>query len=356
MNELELLSKLVTYKTVYKKYNEFDKCFDFIEEYLKDSKSKLYIKKYKHNNDKMILISNSVGCQYDIVFCGHIDVVPGESKLFRPRIINNRLYGRGSIDMKGHVAIMINMMKEIDNSKKIALVLTSDEERGGFNGLPYLIENKYINTKLAIVPDGGNNFELVAEEKGVLQLRVISEGKEAHSSRPFDGVNAIKKLTDLYSHLLKKYPLPKKEKDYRSSINLGIIKGGDALNKVPNKAYMELDIRHINSDKKEDFINLIQGFDSTLKIKVLAEGYSFFTDLDNEYIKKYICCSEKVLKRKVKIKRCESSGDARFFSKNNIPCVIMNAEGGNIHGKNEYIEINSIEKLKEIYKKIIKEI
>ena len=352
----ELLCKLISYKTVYgNDKSEFIKCFNYIENYLNDNKN-LIFKKFEFNNNISMLISNTKSTNYDIVFLGHIDVVDGTINQFDAKIVKDKLYGRGSFDMKGHDSIMIDIMRRIDTSKKVALILTSDEERGGFFGIPKIMEKYPFIAKLVIVPDGGNNFNLITEEKGVLQLELIAHGKSAHASKPYAGDNAIVKLLNVYSEIIKKYPLPENENDFRTSINLGTINGGEVVNVVPNYASMMLDIRHVYSDTKVKIINDIKSIDNNIEIKIFAEGDAYKVDMQNKNVKKYIEVCEEVLNKKIDCVPCESASDARLFEKYGISAIIMNGVGNDMHGSDEYIELSSLSKLKRIYETIIERI
>ncbi len=344
----DLLKQLIEFKTVYPHYEEVEKCFNFIKKYFEDSD--LSIIEFEHNKDKSILISNTDSKDLDILMVGHIDVVPAsEDNQFKVKIKEGKLYGRGSFDMKGHDAVMMKLLKDNKFSSKVGLLLTSDEERGGFNGTGNFINNEGYSCKIALVPDAGNNFEIVDEEKGVLQLKVSYEGKECHSSQIYNGDNAIKRIMDLYEYLLKKYPLPKNKNDFVTSINVGTIEGGRETNIVAGSCSMVLDIRHIAKDKKQDFIKTIKEFNDKYQIEVLAEGEEFRTIKDNPYFKKFLDSYRKVLNQEVVYSKCESASDGRFFYSKNIPCVLMNARGANMHSKNEYVEIDSLNKLYDVY-------
>ena len=345
----KLLKDLIEFKTV-TDLNEFNKCFNYIKDYLKDSN--LYIKEYSFDNKTSLVVSNTKSKKLDIIFCGHIDVVPGNNKQFKAKVVGNKMYGRGTYDMKGHDAVMIKLMKNLNTNFKVALFLTSDEEMGGFKGTDILLNKKGYTCKLAIVPDGGNNFNLVEEEKGVLQLELSYKGVPAHASTPFLGVNAIEKLMEVYQKIIKMYPIPKNEKDFITGINLGYISGGDYINRVPSYAKLGLDIRHVGTDKKEDIINNIKKIDKNLEVTVLEKSIEF-KYIENDLSKEYLDCCKKVLKKKVKFAKIASSSDARFFYIKNISTIIMNASGYDMHGDNEYIELDSLDKLYEIYSNFI---
>ena len=296
----ELLEELIKFKTIddNNKYdNEFIKCFDYIKNYLKDTK--LFFKDYIFNGHRSIVIANTKDKDLDIIFCGHIDVVPGNDEQFNPVIKDNKMYGRGTFDMKGHDAVMIEIMKNLNTNYKVALFLTTDEEDGGFNGTDLLLNKEGYTSKFAIIPDGGNDFDLVVEEKGVYQLELSYKGKPAHSSTPYLGINAIVKLFDIYNKLIEIYPIPKDNDDFRTSINLGYINGGDFINCVPSSAKMGLDIRHITKDTKEEIYDNIKKIDKDVEIKTIEESYEF-KYIESELSKEFLNIAKDVLNRKIK--------------------------------------------------------
>lgn len=336
---LEILDNLIKFKTTNQK--EITKAFNYIKRLCKN----LYIKEYEFNGFKSILVSNKETNKFDICFITHIDVVP--AKEYKMKIIDDKIFGRGTIDMKGQIAVILDLLLNNKTNKNIGLLITSDEEQGGFNGVGMI--SKLLDIDFAIVPDGGNDFKLVTEEKCVLNLKLTINGKEAHSSQPWNGENAILLLTEKLNLIMQKYPLPQNSQDYITSINISKISGGDILNKVPNYAECFLDIRHIKNDTKENIINFIKSLG--FNVEILANGVPYEIDLSNEMVKKYIKVTEKIIDKKVSFIKCESASDARFLK---IPNVIMNPEGDFPHSDNEYVTIKGLENLYKIYLEMIK--
>lgn len=350
----DIAKELIKFETVFPNYHNFDKCIEYIKNYYNDSN--LIIKEFCYNNDKSIFISNTKDKQVDILFVGHMDVVPAAKEDFIPQVKGKYLYGRGSFDMKGHVAVMMKLLKDNKFNKKIGLLITTDEERGGFNGTGKFLNELNYSCEFAIVPDAGNNFEIIEEEKGVLQLEVSYKGIEAHSSQVWSGDNAICKILALYNFLLEKYPLPKSSSDYRTSINLAKIEGGNSLNVVAGECRAFFDIRHIASDSKENFIKLIKEYDSNITVNVLAQGEPFLTHKEHYLFKLFEQSYYEVLKKEPKFSKCESASDGRFFYSKDIPCLLMNSSGNNIHSKNEYVDIDALNILFDIYLNYIRKI
>lgn len=339
------LKELLKYITIENNKEEFTKIFNYIKE---TTNKKLNIKEYTFNNKQCLVISNNNQYEQDIIFSTHIDIVPSTTYSYQED--NNNIYGRGTIDMKASVAVILELLNNIDSPNNIALFITSDEEIDG-NCTKELL-NIY-SSQLAIVPDGGTNFQLIKEEKGLLQLELSIKTKSAHASQPFNGENSITKLYEVYETLIKKYPLPKDKTEYKTSINLSSLIGGTAINQVPSSATMKLDIRYIAKDKPNYFINIIKQTNPNIEIKTILEGPVFKTNINDKNIKKYLNICKKVLNKDIEIIGCESTSDAIYFSKKNIPTIIMNPEGYYPHCENEYVNKDSLLKLYNIYKEFI---
>lgn len=341
---INTLKDLMSFKTVKDNKEEFDKLFNYIKNIMPDS---LYIKEYNFDGDKALVISNTESKDLDIIFCTHIDVVPASSYDYKED--DTCIYGRGTIDMKGSVAVCLELFKNLETDKKVALFITSDEEIAGEVARKLTLE---YNSKLAIVPDGGNDFKLIKEEKGLLQVKIKVKTVSAHSSQPFNGVNAITTLFDVYNKLIEKYPLPTSGEDYRTSINLSKLSGGIANNQVPDYAEMVLDIRHTLDDTKEELINAIKTTNDSIEVEIIGSGSVFKTEI-NDDIKKYLDICKNILGRDIEIVGCESTSDAIYFSDKGIPTILMNPDGYYAHCPNEYVTKKSLVQLYEIYKKFI---
>src|SRR5437588_8543911 len=135
-----------------------------------------------------------------VVLHGHLDVVPGRPEQFEPRVEGDRLYGRGSYDMKGGLASMMCALKDVERQDQVAVrfVCVPDEEA----------EELDQRSTDAIVAGGlGANFAVTGEPtdlhigveaKGVLALWIEVHGRSAHSSTPWLGENAVLKAMDVF--------------------------------------------------------------------------------------------------------------------------------------------------------------
>ncbi len=335
--------KLMNYYTIKDNYKEFYNAHKFIKNFLPNH----LIKEYIINNYPNIVLTNTQSKDLDIIFCAHLDVVPLEDNTIKET--PSKLYGRGAIDMKGQLAVILSLLKHTQTSKKIAFIITSDEEIGGACCKEIL---KDYTSKLAVVPDASKDFALVIEEKGLLQIKLSIEGKSYHASEPTKGENAIVKLMDIYNSLLKYYPLPQNN-EFKTTINLSKLHGGTTINMVPDYAEMTLDIRFTKEDTISNILATIKKISPKVEIEILDQGPIFQVDEHHPLIEKFISDATTVLKEPIKIEKCVATSDAIYFSEKDIPTILMNPKGANWHGKDEYVEKDSLYTLYKIFETLL---
>ena len=140
---------------------------------------------------------------------GHFDVVPtglGWTRdPFGGEIVDGRLYGRGSCDMKAGIAAAVFAVEAIrragiKSAAPIEVSGTVDEESGGFAGVAWLAENGLLSrerTRAVIIPEPFGVDRVCIGHRGVYWFEVIAEGRIAHGSMPYLGINAIEGMSYL---------------------------------------------------------------------------------------------------------------------------------------------------------------
>lgn len=344
----ELLAKLISFKTITGNHKEVKEAYKFIKSYLgKD----FYYKDICYNDFHSLLISNTKSMtDFDILFNGHIDVVQASDSDFVARIEDDKMYGRGTIDMKGQIATILHTLKNTNSTKHLGLLLTSDEEIGGHNGAEPICIHENLSAKIVIIPDAGENFTFVDSEKALLQLDLVTTGTPAHASVPHLGKNAIIEACNAYNELCEAYNIdPNTPINDEISINFSKIESGDLYNKVPGIANWALDIRHSHIKRKdiEKILSTICKKHNTIySIHNYADEYR--CDLKNPEIVNFIKVCENHLGRKLEHINENGASDIGYFCKIKLPAVSINPEGYNLHSDNEYIIISSLYKYKDM--------
>jgi succinyl-diaminopimelate desuccinylase len=304
------------------------------------------------------LISRIGSGKKKIILSGHFDVVPAGdlSKWTYPpfsgRIVNGKLYGRGSADMKGGIVSLIGVLKSLSKEVKFLenyelIFLGTADEEAGMSGSFTLANTKILEDAIFLIVAEPTNLNIGIAEKGMLWIKLKIHGKSAHGSMPQEGKNAIegalKILPQLYTCLEDKedpilgFP----------TLNVGKINGGTKINVVPDYAELELDFRYIPEQKPEDIINKVKSLklDSfNIEVEIIKRQPAIETDLNYSFIKNL-----KKLSNSEEIGLPYATDASNYITPNNqIPFVIFGpGDHKAIHNVNESVSLDQVFKAAE---------
>ena len=374
MNFNTLLSKLISFKTISMTSNK--ELMFFIRDYL--SKSNIKCKLLEGSRGQFNLYSR-IGPNEDggILLSGHTDVVPTEgqnwnSDPFKLISKKNRFYGRGTCDMKSFIAVSLDLVSKINTKnlkKPIHLIFSYDEEIGcvGIQKIVPFIKKLRPKPTYCIVGEP-TEMKVVNEHKGKKNFLVQFNGVEAHSSLIHNGVNTINfcsEFIEFLKNLQKQISISSKNSKYNppySTINIGLIKGGVALNIIPKYCEIEFEIRdtpEINSEKiLKQIKNFLKSLESKMKkinnkCSINFKNTNDFPPLKTEEKKRIIQMALQKLKSN-SINTVSFGTEAGVFNKLGIETIVCGP--GNIeqaHKPNEFIEEAQIIKCQSFLKNIV---
>jgi acetylornithine deacetylase len=195
-----------------------------------------------------------------IVLTGHMDVVPTEGQPWTsdPFVVTrrgDRLYGRGTADMKGFIAATLAALARIDLGRlqrELMLIWTYDEEVGclGSAHLVDTFKREGRPVPSACLVGEPTSFRILRMHAGHVAVRIAVRGEAAHSSRPDLGVNAIEgaaRMVEVVRQLAREEAgsprdIPELERPW-TAINVGRIHGGSAVNIVPDACTLDVGYR-----------------------------------------------------------------------------------------------------------------
>lgn len=188
-----------------------------------------------------------------LIVNGHLDVVPVNAAAwthdpFDPQVVDGRLYGRGTADMKGGIAAAICALDVLERAGRapgcnLVFHLVADEERGGRWGTRALLEQGLIQGDACLVPEP-TDLELCVAERGLWQARVHIAGKPGHGSRPREGISAVEHAAKVVLALhAADFGGPDHPLLGRPTANVGTINGGSAFNTVAETCVLGVDRR-----------------------------------------------------------------------------------------------------------------
>lgn len=315
----------------------------------------LQVELLQKNGINSLYASTSKSKHCKILLQAHIDVVPAENQPFKAEA--GKYYGRGVYDMLFAAAAYLTLFDELGHNLEkydIGLMLSGDEEVGGFNGVLPFLEEGY-TTDICILPDAGNNFGgLNVAAKGISTHTIRIHGKSHHGSRPWEGDGAGAKLLHFLSETESIFDTSDRS---NSTLTIATLNAGSADNQGPPYADATLDIRYKDIDDlkriKRELDKLLKKYDG--EVLKLIEGDDYQLDLLNPHVKNFTALYEKHLGEPVEFTKAYGSSDARFFSARNIPVIMLRPDGGGAHGDNEWLSVESTSKFYELLKEYVQE-
>jgi succinyl-diaminopimelate desuccinylase len=318
-----------------------------------------------------------VGAKRTLHFTGHYDVVPATSGWrtdpFEPVIKGKRIYGRGTVDMKGSDVAGIYAIEAMRKAGvtppwNIEVSFTPDEETGGYAGLGWLVGSGHVKADAAVLCEGGSKERIGYAHRGVLWANVIVIGKSGHASNPKNGINALEKAVPLiegFQKLAGEYAKRKtgfkveKAKLRGPTLMMGGISGGGSkTNTIPDRFMFTIDRRLNPEDKvgavKGEIMGVVraaQKKDKELKVKVeyplhVEPGW---TD-EREAICRVAAEAVRGVWRKRPVFRMSLGfNDMHFLTRAGVPTVGYGVAGGKAHADGEYMEIPSMLATAKVY-------
>jgi len=200
----------------------------------------------------------------DLALVCHTDTVPYPDdwpEAVHPKVINERVYGRGACDVKGFLACILAAVADLDVAERsVAVVLTADEEIGCV-GAKRLLGEKQLCARKAVVGEPTQLHPVVAG-KGYALGEVVVRGKAAHSAFPKAGRSAILDAATLIGSIRKIGLRAAMERHERfdppfTTVNIGTISGGTAKNIVPAECRFLVEWRPVPGQNERWIADLI---------------------------------------------------------------------------------------------------
>ena len=316
-----------------------------------------------------------------VMLSGHTDVVPVDgqrwaSDPFVLERIDDKVFGRGSADMKGFIACVLEWVPEMvaaSLTTPIHIALSYDEEVGciGVRRLLDLMEKMPVVPSMAIIGEP-TNMEIVVAHKGKRGIRVNVRGASAHSAYPTEGVNAIEVVAQLIAHISevqqdieKNGPFDPGYRVPHTTLHVGTVRGGTALNIVPNECSFDFEIRHLPEHEIDPLIDTVQRYardnlEPTMRLKNPDCGIDFtelfgypalFTAPDAPvvaFVRSLLECDRAV-------EQISFGSEAGLFSRRiGIPAVVCGP--GSIlqaHRPDEYVSIEQLETCRTMLRRLV---
>ncbi|NNM71781.1 acetylornithine deacetylase [Enterovirga aerilata] len=269
MTTLDLLERLIAFPTVSRDPNRA--LIDFIRDFLaaRGIASELFLA--EDGGKANLFATIGPGDIPGVMLSGHTDVVPVDGQTwssdpFRMTVSDGRAYGRGAADMKGFIACVLSLVDRLDGARlatPIHLAFSHDEEIGcvGVRSLVEALRTRSVKPRLAIVGEP-TRMRIATGHKGKIAARATCCGVEGHSALAPKAMNAIHLACDFVGAIRRRQDAIAAEglrdEGYEvpyTTLHVGRIGGGTALNIVPNLCTVDFEIRNIAEDDAATILN-----------------------------------------------------------------------------------------------------
>jgi len=348
---------------------------EFLHEYLVKNGVHSRLRKVEKDRPNVIAtIKGTTGRGKSLMLNGHLDTVPAyemDIPPFAPKLKSGRLYGRGTLDMKGGLAAMACTLVAVERSKirlesdlVLAAVVGEEERSEGTEDI--VIRGP--KTDAAIIGEP-TDLEIQPSHRGLEWLEIHVYGKAAHGGQADRGVNAISmaaKFVDaVEAELLPRLAARRSKHTLPPTLNMGVIEGGQQPSSVADHCVIRLDRRWIPEESLDQvFQEIYDVFDSVkkehpefrAKLKRDPRNMKTMTHVPNVVAREHALVKSVaksvrgVTGKQAKLTSFWGWTDAALlthFAK--IPTIVFGPGGGGAHARVEYVNVKDLTACAYVY-------
>jgi succinyl-diaminopimelate desuccinylase len=311
-----------------------------------------------------------------LILCGHVDVVPVDpdhhgwaQDPWGGETVGGKLYGRGSLDMKGAVAGLITAAKiACDDMSALRGQLTvaavADEESGGRLGVGALIDRGRIHGDGVIVAEPSDGGICLAH-RGMCFVELTTRGRSTHASMPQNGINAVERMSDVLQ-TLRDVPFTHDAHPLLGGPTFALgttIRGGSKINVIPDMCSATVDVRKVPGMTDDTVLadlraHLETAGKSDVKLMIISSGEAAETTADAEIVRVASAAYRREFGSEPVMRGMVAATDGWWFANRaGIPTVMALGPGSikDTHGVDENVDVAELEAYTRIYLDIIRE-
>jgi succinyl-diaminopimelate desuccinylase len=348
---VELTRDLILIPSTADQPEEIERCMEFVINHA-EAAGALTVHRYRENGVPSTVLLPQGCMRPEVMLFAHLDVVslpPGGA--YRSTVQDGRIVGPGAGDMKGEIAILLEVFRSIHQRRpgvSLGLAVTSDEERGGDYGTRFLVDTAGLRCGVAIIPDSGSLNDIAVEEKGTVHVKIRARGPAGHSSRPWLTENPIDRILTALGRIRAYFDTFKNaDEHWHPTCALTIMQTPNRMpNRIPELAEAVCDIRFPPPYTAEELLTTVRGFlDDGLELELLVSAEPSRLKPDPLFLR----ITEQVTGKPVRLIREHGGSDGRYLSRHDIPVIMSRPFVGKLHSQEEWIDIASMETLYRIY-------
>ncbi|WP_305813466.1 succinyl-diaminopimelate desuccinylase [Photobacterium leiognathi] len=309
------------------------------------------------------------------VFAGHTDVVPSgpveqwHTPPFEPTIIDGYLHGRGAADMKGSLACMIVAIERFiaekpNHNGSIALLITSDEEGPFINGTTRVVDtlearNEKIDMCIVGEPSSTLNVGDVVKNgrRGSITGDLTVKGIQGHVAYPHLANNPVHKALPALAELAATTWDNGNEYFPPTSFQIpNIAAGTGASNVIPGEFQVQFNFRFstelTDTEIKRRVHSVLDAHGLDYDLKWTLSGHPFLTD-KGTLVEAVVAAIEEVNHQQPELLTTGGTSDGRFIARTGAQVVELGPVNATIHKVNECVKVADLEKLTDMYQKVL---
>jgi len=359
LSSVALLFKLIAFDTTSYKSN-LDLIL-YVKDILEQNRIRVELNFNAEKNKANLFASVGPIDQSGILLSGHSDVVPVEgqqwdSPAFEATEKDGNIYGRGTADMKGFLACaIVTMLKasQYQLKRPLHLCMSYDEEIGciGVRGILDQLASTIVSPLMCVIGEP-TMMQLALAHKGKTVFRAKCCGEEGHSALAPKYVNAIhvasklvESLQNVQNHLREHgaqdqgYDIP------YTTVHVGKIAGGTALNIVPNQCIVDYEIRHLAQDHSQDIQEqILENIQKDFQVHIDVEEVNQYPGLKTSSTIEAVQFIQKLLPAETSIGNISFGTEGGLFQ-GALNCPVVVCGPGDIavaHKPNEYVALEQL--------------
>ena len=327
---------------------------EFVAEFMRKASIDVELQQVSPGRPNVIGVV-SAGAQETLMLEAHLDTVFADSMLidpFSPIIRDGKLYGRGACDTKGSVAAfleaVVNSLKVAKSMRYNVLLLFVSDEEYRFAGAQYAVRHGLkANFGIAGEP---TLLRIVRAHKGVTRWKIHTKGIAAHSAYPERGKNAIYAMAKVIDRLEHHAAALKTGHTHQllgtPSLSVGVIEGGQAVNVVPDKCWIEIDRRTLPGETTQTVLEPIHSLLSDLEGCEMREPHLSVAGMEvaeHAPIVRGLTQAVRSICGEAIVEAAHYATDAGVYNSVGVPTVVFGpGDIAQAHTESEYIELQQL--------------
>ena len=294
----------------------------------------------------VIAIARGRGGGRSLLLNSHLDTVgvAGMEAPFEPRIADGRLYGRGSYDMKGALAAILDTAAKVDGLRGDVIVTAVADEEFASVGTAAVLQHLRADAAIVVEP---TELRLAVAHKGFVGFEVETHGVAAHGSRPHLGVDAIAKMGPVLVAL--------KQLDERlqggashpllgpGSVHASLIRGGQEFSSYPARCLLSGERRTIPGETTNQVEAELRALAGEADVRLTVSREPFEISPQHAFVR-----AVAEITAEVETVGVSFWADSGLIAAAGIPTVLYGPIGDGAHADVEWVDLDSLERVRDV--------